>query len=277
MYDPKISIIVPCYNDGIYLEECLNSVFNQTYTDWECIIIDNGSTDNTKEVTSYFVQKDKRFIYLYQANKGVSLARNNGIKQSHGKFILPLDADDRIYGTYLQKAVTVLENNEKIKVVYCEAEFFGEISAKWVMPEFSIKQMLFDNLIFCSAMFRRIDYDNTKGFDQSMVAGFEDWDFWLSLINDDKEVFRIPEVLFFYRIKKNSRNNSLDYEKKKMLRRQIYENHKEIYDSKLVTSDLIFDYYLNQIKYETLYDSLDYKIGKALLSPIRFIRKLLKK
>jgi glycosyltransferase involved in cell wall biosynthesis len=274
---PCVSVIVPCYNAGIYLQECLDSVMTQTYTDWECIVVDNASTDNSKEITEHYVQKDKRFRLIYHEIKGVSSARNKGIASSNGKYILPLDADDKISGTYLQKAVSVLENNDKIKVVYCDAELFGHMSGKWNLPEFSVNQMLIENAIFCAALFRRADFEKTPGYNESMITGFEDWDFWLSLITDDSEVYKITDVLFFYRIKKDSRNNSLDNEQQRMLRRQIYENHKKIYDSRLSISDLIFDYYVTKNKYTTLADSRDYRIGKIVLAPLRFLRKLLKK
>jgi glycosyltransferase involved in cell wall biosynthesis len=272
-----VSVIVPCYNDGIYLKECLDSVLNQTYTDWECIIIDNGSTDNTKEVASYFAQKDKRFIYKNQSQKGVSSARNNGIKSSGGKYIFPLDADDKISETYLQKAVNILEENMQIKIVYCDAELFGNSSGKWKLPEFSVKQMLIENIIFCSALYRRSDYDKTSGYNESMETGFEDWDFWLSMINRDSDVFKIPEILFSYRIKTHSRNSSLDEDKQKSLRKLIFDNHNELYASNLNTSDLIFEYYLLKNKSEMIFRSYDYSIGTALLAPFRFVRKLLRK
>ena len=91
-----ISVIVPCYQQGEYLSETLNSVLNQTYPYWECIIVNDGSTDNTKEVAALFCQKDNRFHYIEKENQGPSIARNTGINASQGEFILPLDADDII-------------------------------------------------------------------------------------------------------------------------------------------------------------------------------------
>jgi glycosyltransferase involved in cell wall biosynthesis len=274
---PCVSVIVPCYNAVIYLQECLDSVLDQTYTNWECIVVDNASTDNSKEIAEQYVQKDKRFRLIYHDIKGVSSARNKGITCSSGKYILPLDADDKISATYLQKAISILENNDKIKVVYCDAELFGHMSGKWNLPEFSLNQMLIENAIFCAALFRRADFNKTTGYNESMITGFEDWDFWLSLITDDSEVYKIPEVLFYYRIKKDSRNNSLDNDQQKILRRKIYENHKKLYDSRFIVSDLIFEYYVTKNKYTTLINSPDYSIGRSFLAPIRFFQKLLKK
>ena len=91
---PKVSVIVPCYNQGEYLADALESVLYQTFTDWECIIVNDGSSDNTEEVANKFCELDKRFKYISQTNQGVSAARNNGIKASSGTYILPLDGDD---------------------------------------------------------------------------------------------------------------------------------------------------------------------------------------
>ena len=77
---PKISVIVPCYNQAQYLDECLNSVLEQTYKDWECIIVNDGSPDNTEEVAKEWVKKDSRFKYFYKNNGGVNSARNSGLK-----------------------------------------------------------------------------------------------------------------------------------------------------------------------------------------------------
>ena len=106
---PLISVIVPCYNQAQYLDECLQSVLDQTYTDWECIIVNDGSPDNTEDVAKKWVEKDTRFIYLSKENGGLSSARNAGIEIAKGEWILPLDAAEKYgksgYGEYLKKIV----------------------------------------------------------------------------------------------------------------------------------------------------------------------------
>ena len=91
-----VSIIVPCYNYAALFREALDSVLAQTYDDWECIIVNDGSTDDTEEIALQYCQKDERFIYFYKENGGHSSARNYGIKKSKGEYILPLDPDDKI-------------------------------------------------------------------------------------------------------------------------------------------------------------------------------------
>ena len=98
-----VSIIIPCYNHAQYLDVTLSSVINQTFSNWECIIVNNGSEDDTKIIAAKWCEKDSRFKYVEQENKGVSAARNKGIRISKGEFILPLDADDYIVETFLEK------------------------------------------------------------------------------------------------------------------------------------------------------------------------------
>jgi glycosyltransferase involved in cell wall biosynthesis len=238
-----VSLIVPCFNQAEYLSETLQSVLSQTHSDWECIIVNDGSYDSTDEIVAHWLIKDKRFKYIYQINKGVSEARNVGIKSSTGKYILPLDADDLIESTYLEKAVNILENNARIGIVYCKARFFGKKKGNWYIPSHSVKRILFYNTIFSSAVFRRSDYDTTKGFNTNMKEGYEDWDFWLYFVERGVKVYKIPETLFFYRIRDNSRNQSLNFEKLAELSRQIILNHFELYRKHFKNPYILSEYF----------------------------------
>ena len=141
MEKPLVSIIVPCYNQSQYLDECLNSVLNQTYLNWECIIVNDGSPDQTCEVANKWLAKDIRFSYIEKENGGVSSARNIGIDAANGEFILPLDADDKIGDTYITKAIIAFNQNELLKVVYCNAEKFGNENGIWSLPDFSLHKL----------------------------------------------------------------------------------------------------------------------------------------
>jgi glycosyltransferase involved in cell wall biosynthesis len=273
----KISVIVPAYNYGNYLGECLDSVLAQTYKNWECIIIDNGSTDNTSEVGEAYEKKDARFRYFLTAQNGVSFARNKAVELSTGEFILPLDADDKIAPTLLDKAQKILNEKKDIKVVYCDAELFGASSGKWTLPVFSLKDLLIENSIFCTALFRKTDFIKAGGYNLNMKEGFEDWDFWIRMLKDGSKVYKIPEVLFYYRIKAASRNSQLDHEKQLLLRRRIVENHKDLYAAFFPTADLIFDYHTASQELKSLKSSVNLKIGKLVLSPFRFFKTILKR
>jgi len=196
----SVSVIMPCYNDGAYIEESVSSVRNQTYSDIELIIINDGSDD--KKTVDILEGLSKDGITVLETEKlGPARARNVGIKHANGKYILPLDSDDIIDATYIEKAVKIIESDDNIGGVYCLAEFFDKRQGRWVLPAYSLEQMLLDNVIFITTLFLKSDWETAGGFDESLIHGMEDYDFWLSIIEMGKTFYTIPEVLFFYRIK----------------------------------------------------------------------------
>lgn len=225
-----VSVIVPCYNHAKHLTETLDSVQAQTYVNWECVIVNDGSSDNTEEISLKYSKADKRFKYLYQPNQGVVAARNNGVHHSSGIYILPLDGDDKIAPTYLEKAVTVLDKDEHVKLVYCLAKLFDVRTGMFELKEYSFRNLLVRNMIFATAFYRRKDFNSVGGYDPVMDKGLEDWEFWISLLQDGGEVVQIPEVLFFYRIVEGSRNRVLDKGIEQALRKKIYLKHQLLYD-----------------------------------------------
>lgn len=104
---PEISVIVPCYNLADYLPEALDSIATQTFQDWECIIVNDGSTDSTGEVAARYAASDPRFKFVETPNGGVIKARNLGVKSSTGKYLLFLDADDILMPEYMEKAMAL--------------------------------------------------------------------------------------------------------------------------------------------------------------------------
>lgn len=121
---PLVSIIVPCYNQAQYLPETLDSVLAQTYPNWECIIVNDGSPDNTEEIAKQYCNKDERFKYLWQRNSGVSVARNNGIALSKGDFLQFIDSDDVLELDKLNQQVGFLIENEHVDIVYSGSRYF---------------------------------------------------------------------------------------------------------------------------------------------------------
>ncbi len=227
----KVSIIMPCYNDGIYLEEAIESALNQTLKDIEIIIIDDASIDQeTLDVLSKLDKDNLTVIYL-EKNVGPAVARNKGIELAKGKYILPLDSDDKIAPTYVEKAVKILEEDNNIGIVYCEAELFGEQQGKWNLPAYSFSEILIGNMIFATAMYRKEDWKKVNGYNENMVHGYEDYDFWLLLLELGNRVYQIPEILFSYRIKKISRSTKLAKELDNEINSymQIFENHQNSY------------------------------------------------
>ncbi len=263
-----VSIIVPCYNLSQYLPETLDSVIAQTYQNWECIIINDGSIDDTEKIAKPYVDRDKRFKYIYQNNQGVSSARNNAIRNSTGTYILPLDADDLIAPQYIEEAVEILTKYDDVKIVHCNYRNFGKAKGS-VRPKFSIKKLLIENMIVCTSIFRRKDFNNTDGYNESMIHGIEDWDFWLTLLSNGGKVYKIPKFYFFYRIRFNSRQRSIDQERYNLLKNQLYLNHHQLY----------FQIFGNPIdiynKHYKILDSPYYSIARNINRRIRILRNLL--
>ena len=226
-----VSIIVPCYKQAHYLDEALQSVFNQSYAQWECIIVDDGSPDNTKEVSEKWIARDKRFRYLSKKNGGLSSARNYAISRADGEYILPLDADDKISKDYLSLAIKEFQENELCKVVYCKAEKFGVVAGLWDLPEFSLFNLSRNNCIFCSAVFRKGDWELVGGYDEQMKYGWEDWEFWIALLKNGGLVKQLNYVGFYYRIKQksNSMLQSIDGEKEKYLYEYLSRKHADFF------------------------------------------------
>jgi glycosyltransferase involved in cell wall biosynthesis len=225
---PKVSVIIPCYNQGEYLADAVDSVLNQTFTDFEIIIINDGSTDQATISLLAGYEKPKTRI-IHTPNRGLASARNTAISEAQGEYILPLDADDRIGKHYLQSAAAILDNDDQIGIVYCLAEKFGAVQDKWELPEFTPLKLLRDNLIFCSALYRKQDWVSIGGYNQNMRYGWEDWNFWLSMIEIGKKVIRIPEVMFFYRVNSNSMNSSMTFTQKVLMMFNLLMNHKKLY------------------------------------------------
>jgi len=201
-----ISILVPCYNQGMYLKETIQSALASSYRPIEILIINDGSTDNSLELAQELEAQHPEVRVLDQANAGVTKARNVGIAAAHGKYLLPLDGDDLIAPAYIEQGLAILSTRPEVKVVYCQAEKFSDSGRKpWKLKPFSLQQLAKDNMIFVSALFRKADALAVGGFSEDMQLGREDWEFWIKLLKNGGEVVQLPEVGFFYRLTPTSK------------------------------------------------------------------------
>lgn len=276
----KISIIVPCYKQAEFLSETLDSVLSQTYVNWECIIVNDGSPDNTEAIAKQYLEKDTRFKYISKINEGLAIARNTGISHSNGEFILPLDADDMIASRYLEKAIERFTMYPETKLVYCKADKFGILNEPWNLEEYTYDRLIWNNCIFCTALFRRVDFDKTDGYNPNMISGLEDWDFWLSFIDRNDIVYRIDEVLFHYRIKEMSMSTELSGEKNEAMLIQLCINHPDIYEP-YKQRVLVYHNQIQELKelnqsLEKSTNSRAYLLGKSLLKPLYSLKKIFK-
>jgi glycosyltransferase involved in cell wall biosynthesis len=194
-----VSIIVPCYNYAHFLSQTLDSVFAQTYQNWECIIIDDGSKDDTRLIANRYLQKDVRFKYIYQDNQGLSSARNTGISNSRGKFLQFLDSDDLIERRKLEVQVSLLTQHEHVDIIYSNMRYFltedhtSRIYCMWLKPEEDrewmpkvsgsgnhvLDALLYENIMVVnSPLIRRSLLKDVGVFDEELKS-WEDWDYWL--------------------------------------------------------------------------------------------------
>lgn len=200
-----VTVVIPFYNDGSWVREAVHSVRCQTYPEVEIILVDDGSDDQKSRDIFHSLQFEN-LKKISIPHHGPSAARNAGIKAGHGEWILPLDADDMMEPSYIEKAVQIMKNNPHAGIVYCMADQFGKAAGAWNLPPFSMGTMLLHNVIFITALFRREDWIKAGGFDETFQDGIEDYYFCLSLLEIGRDVYQIPEILFHYRVKKRSRN-----------------------------------------------------------------------
>lgn len=225
--NPLVSVIVPVYNAAPFVEQTLHSITESHYSPLEVIAVDDGSTDNSLAILQQCAAADPRIHILTQSNAGVCVARNRAIRASHGQYILPVDADNMIEPTFIEKAVRILNaniNDNRIVGVGCRAEFFGDRSGEWKLPAYRPELLARKSIIDVCAMYRRSDYDRTGGYMEGLQVR-EDWDFWLSMLEHGGTFYRIDEILLKYRVSKHSKRVQ-DRAKKRELIDVINARHK---------------------------------------------------
>lgn len=193
---PLVSVIVPCYNYGHFVGDALESVLAQTYEGWECIVVDDGSTDDTKAVVNQYEEKDSRIKYVYQRNQGLAASRNLGISLSKGTYLQFLDADDQIESRKLEFQLSVLEDNLDIDIVYGSVRFFeagsmeesaslqnSNSNSKSIPLSGSggtiLRSLIQQNPMVVNAPLIRSKAAKAVGNFDGDVKGIEDWDYWI--------------------------------------------------------------------------------------------------
>lgn len=197
MKAPLVSVITACYNDAHFIDLPIDSVLNQPYENFEMIIINDGSTNKeTLEILRKI--NHPKIKIIHQENKGLPGARNTGIRAAKGEYILPLDADDKITHICLTRSVEVLNSKPKVAMVYGNYRTFGDEERFITTGKFNTYRILFANYFVVGSMFRRLAWEGVGGYAESMTGGFEDWEFWIKLIEKGWRMEKVEEVLFMY-------------------------------------------------------------------------------
>lgn len=193
----KISVIIPLYNQGQYVNDCIDSLLDQTRSPHEIIVINDGSTDDSLKM----VQNYPNIKVINQVNKGLSAARNTGIMHATGDYVLPLDADDIAMPELIEK-ITEVAHLTKADIISPSFKEFGIRQTKIVlMPHPTIEDFKTGNRIgYCSAIKREVLLE-CGGYSPRMTWGYEDFHLWFDLLSRGKTVVTIPDILWLYRTK----------------------------------------------------------------------------
>ena len=246
----KVSVVIPCFNAGEYLDEAVQSALAQTWQDLEVVIVDDGSTDPS---TLDLLRQARwpRTRIFHQANAGPAAARNRAVREAGGRYILPLDADDTIEPSYVEKAVAVLEARPNVGCVYCKARKFGAEQGPWNLPVYTLRELVIDNVIFVTYLYRKADWESVGGYNEKLRHGVEDYDFWVKIAHLGREVVQLDDYLFNYRIQESSRTTSFQER-----RARVVESYAEIFRSNIAFysahAEMLFEHRFG------LYDELEY-------------------
>ncbi len=202
--NPLVSVIIPIYNAQAYLKETLDSVLNSDYEPLEVVMMDDGSKDDSLTIAQEYAASHPQCRIYTQPNQGVSKARNEAIGKAKGKYILPVDADDKISTTYIRHAVEAIEKDDRIRVVGCHTRKFGKVNEEWKLPRFSYRLLARKNMIPVTSLFRKSDWERCGGFCEQDIYR-EDWDFWLSMFELGGTYHLLDETGLYYRVVGGSR------------------------------------------------------------------------
>ena len=256
---PKVSVVITCYNYGAYVASCLNSVCSQTFRDYEMIIVNDGSTDNSEEQIKPYLN-GWSVKYFKQENKGQANAKNRGIRESSGTHIAFLDADDVWAPEKLEKQMPLF-HNERVGVVYSGQKFINHNGK--VIPGHPLRKTLIrksgkvtdalfmDNFIpFSSAIVKRKCIEDFGGFDESLAMGI-DWDLWLRISTSYLFEF-VDEPLLIYRIGhpgQMSKNETKRHECSDQIMAKFLEENPYVISKRLLNDAMSFTYCNRAIYY----------------------------
>ena len=222
-----VSIITPCYNGAQYISQTIDSVLAQTYGDWEMIIVDDGSKDNSAQIVRAYMEKDSRIKFLQQPNAGSAAARNNGIRNAQGQYIALLDADDLWDPEFLEDQIRFM--TEKNATCVCCSYRCIDADGKEILrpvkskPVITTKNMMVTNYIGCLSGLYNAEKHGKIYLREELKSIRDDYAYWLDVVNTQGVAYGNPKVLASYRMLANSTTGN----KKKLIKKQyqFYRQH----------------------------------------------------
>jgi len=238
---PKISIIIPAYNSSLFIKRALDSVLRQTWADWELLVIDDCSTDDTREIVASYAQKDPRVKLLTTERNsgGPALPKNIGLENAQGEYVAFLDHDDEWMPEKLEKQLQAFENSkdDMLGIVSCGAnlinskgECFSTYNPKDIQvgfPDVLLRNPIYSN---SSVLMKKKVVDNVGQRDTNMKYS-EDWDMWIRVCKNDYKIYFINETLFNYHfhganVTKSTKDNLLKVRDAEY----VFEKHRDLYE-----------------------------------------------
>lgn len=294
----KVSVIVPCYNQAQFLPETLDSVLAQTHKNWECIIVNDGSTDNTEEVALKYCKQDERFVYLPKQNGGLSSARNAGLEVAKGDYVQFLDSDDVLLPRKLEvQLLDLKENNSDFSV--CKYLLFTNntkntfeqarpLNGEYELTRYGLLYNWSKTFVFppiCYLISTQFLNKSAIKFDERLKA-CEDWTFVVSCMLSDA-IFSVPKediVLALYRRHSNNMTTKHDFMSEYLIKanfiifQMLSENSREEFltNKSIAIRDALKNRYIDKLAMQKA-TSIDYKIGFILLYPLHKLSSVLKK
>lgn len=235
---PTIDVVITSYNQKNLILEAVESVLKQTVKPSNIYIIDDGSSDSESLEVLHTLEQEQAAIpvhVIYQKNQGVSVARNNGIKQTSATFVLVLDGDDKIMPTFLESTAHILNEHPHLVAASSWLKTFGVLDAIIKPSGGHLQSFLSHNCCPATHLLRRETYDQSIGYDETMQSGYEDWEFFLSLLetNTDSAIGIVDQPLIAYRTTPTS-SNVKSMSNRLSLMEEIINKHLASYQNNIV-------------------------------------------
>ncbi|CAM4306813.1 glycosyltransferase family 2 protein [Flavobacterium terrigena] len=282
-----VSIIIPVYNQEKYLKETLQSVINQAYSNWECILVNDGSMDNSVEIINEHVAQDNRFHFINSENKGVSNARNLALQQAKGDCILFLDGDDLIHPEKISQAISNFQKNADLSIVFNTTSYFQDVMENKLYDiKIDAELLNFNDLLLYwgekiiipihSAIIKKSLLDGIE-FNTDLTAQ-EDWLVWLRLFQKNPKVLVLDKTLSFYRKHNSSRTQTVSLKEDHFKALELFEKYIGSENHEKLLIHQIERYYLksydNAFKLDAIRKSKTYRAAifvKKMLAKLKLL------